>query len=282
MKTMLITDFKSQEFQTNKMSIIDFHTHAFADALAPRAIAKLSQSANARAYHDGTLTGLLSSMDHAGIDCSLILSIATRPEQFEPILRWSEQIRSKRILPLASVHPDDPQALAHIRQVAEAGLPGIKLHPYYQNFRLDEGRMLPLYEVIQDCGLLLICHTGFDQAFPRDRRAEPKRIMRVLDQLPKLKFVATHLGAWCDWEEMRRHMLGRPIWMDLAFALEFMDATTSRALLMEHPAEYLLFGTDSPWADQTEAVGQLRRLGLARELEDMILGGNAARLLNIH
>jgi predicted TIM-barrel fold metal-dependent hydrolase len=52
-------------------------------------------------------------------------------------------------------------------------------------------------------------------------------------------------------------------------------------MLRAHPAEYVLFGTDSPWDDQTVALQRLRSLDLGRELEDAILSTNASRLLDV-
>ena len=93
-----------------------------------------------KAKLDGRISSLLKSMDEAGIERSVICSIATKPEQFEPILKWSKEIASERIVPFASVHPADPLAAQQVRAVARAGLRGIKLHPYYQRFDLDEER----------------------------------------------------------------------------------------------------------------------------------------------
>lgn len=46
-------------------------------------------------------------------------------------------------------------------------------------------------------------------------------------------------------------------------------------------ADHLLFGTDSPWDGQTEALARFRTLPLADEEKNAILGGNAQRLLNL-
>ncbi len=262
------------------MEIIDIHTHAFPDALAPRALAALEAGATTRAFLNGTVKALLESMDAAGIARSAVHSIATRPAQFLPILQWSEKIRSDRIIPFPSVHPADPAAEDNIRRIREAGFRGLKLHPYYQDFVLDAPEMAPLYAAVRDCGLALFCHTGFDMAYPRDRRADPRRIMNVVRRFPGLCFISTHCGAWCDWEEVRRHLLGQPVWIETAFSLECMDAGSARALLLGHPAEYLMFGTDSPWTDQAQAIAQVRRLNLGAPREELLLGGNAARLLD--
>ncbi len=260
--------------------IIDFHTHAFPDQVAARAIPTLEAKGNVRARLDGTVKALLGSMDEAGIDRSVLCSIATRPEQYQAILDWSQLIRSERIEPLPSVHPVDPEMVSRIAEIAALGFRGIKLHPYYQDFVLDEERLVPLYRALADHNLFVVCHTGYDIGFPRDDRAAPRRIAALIDRFPDLRFIATHLGAWDDWDEVRRHLLGRSLLMDISFSLAFLAPTQARALLQEHPPELLLFGSDSPWEGQGEALARLGALGLDRELELAIVFSNAQRLLS--
>ncbi|MFP4564308.1 MAG: amidohydrolase, partial [Spirochaetia bacterium] len=59
------------------MNIVDFHTHAFPDELAARAVPALEAEADIEAVLDGTVTSLLESMDRAGIERSVVASIAT-------------------------------------------------------------------------------------------------------------------------------------------------------------------------------------------------------------
>jgi len=263
------------------VQITDFHTHAFPDALAERAMTTLlAETDDVTAWHDGRLSSLLSSMDRAGIQRAVVCSIATKPEQFGKILAWSAEIRSERIVPFPSLHPADPDPAQRVRDVAAAGFQGIKLHPYYQDFLLDAPALDPVYAALADCGLMLVCHTGFDVAFPRTRKADPARIAAVLARHPDLRFIATHLGSWEDWDEVERHLLGRPVYMEISYSLHILGKERSRELLTGHPREYVLFGTDSPWQDQSAAVRQLRDLDLGPDWERAILSGNAARLLD--
>lgn len=259
--------------------IIDFHTHAFPDELAARAIPFLEEEGNIKACLNGTTGDLLRSMDRAGIARSVICSIATKPHQFQAILEWSLAVRSERLIPLPSVHPRSEKLGDEIRQVAAAGFAGIKLHPYYQDFALDEERLTPLYEALIRHNLLVVMHTGYDIAFPRVPLCDPSRIRKVMDRFPGLKLVTTHLGAWDDWEASRRLLIGRPIYMEISFALDFLDRETARQMLTSHPADYFLFGSDSPWADQHGALELLHGLDLEPSLLKKILGENAAGLL---
>lgn len=260
--------------------IIDFHTHAFPDPVAERAMPQLEEEGNIKAVLDGKVSSLLRSMDRAGIEASVVASIATRPQQFERILNWSAEIASDRIVPFPSVHPDDPSGAEHVQLIHARGFKGVKLHPYYQGFSLDDERVLPLYRAMEECGLVLLCHTGFDLAFPRERRCDPVRILRVLERFPGLAFVASHLGAWEDWDEVERHLVGRPIYLDLSFAIDGIGPPRARELILRHPPEYMLFGSDSPWAGQQETIDQVRGLELGAQRERLLFAENAMRLLD--
>lgn len=259
--------------------VIDIHAHAFPDALAARAIPALEAEGNCKAALDGTIASLLRSMDEAGIDRSVVLSIATKPDQASAILRWSEAIRSDRLEPFPSVHPADPHAAARVGEIARAGFRGIKLHPYYQGFDLDEERLAPIYGAMEEAGLILLCHTGFDMAFPRDRKADPARITRVVERFPGLSFVVTHLGAWEDWDEVEARLLGRPVYMETSYSLPYMPPARAVSMMTRHGMDRVLFGSDSPWAGQREALAELRALGLDAESLAKVEGGNARRLL---
>lgn len=260
--------------------IIDFHAHAFPDALAPRAMKSLlDEVPGMPAFLDGTVGSLLGSMDRAGIESSVICCIATKIDQFEPILSWCREIRSDRLIPFPSVHPADPRMAERIDQIADEGFLGLKLHPFYQDFYAAQDMMLGFYEQVARRDLLLVMHTGFDIAFPPQRRADPKTLAEVTERFEDLKFVATHLGAWRQWDEVRRYLLGRPIYIEISLAMEDLGPVASREMLMAHPQEYLLFGTDSPWTDQGATLSRLQALNLPQRRLSRILYDNAADLL---
>lgn len=259
--------------------IIDFHTHAFPDNLAERAVTHLAHEGGIKCYLDGKLDSLIESMEKYEIEKSVVCSIATKPKQYKPIFEWSKSITSGKIIPFPSFHPEDPMAMERIDEIKGEGFKGIKMHPFYQDFYLDEERMFPIYEKISEQKLMLVVHTGFDMAFEFIRRADPLRIVKVIEKFPALKLITTHLGAWKDWEEVERHILGKNIYMETSFSLEVMDEEKVRAIFDKHPKEYILFGTDSPWAEQGEAISMFKSLELGEDAERLILSDNAERLL---
>ena len=65
--------------------IIDFHTHTFPDELADRAVGTLAHSGGIHNYLDGRVDSLKESMKKAGIDYSVLLPVATKPNQCDTI-----------------------------------------------------------------------------------------------------------------------------------------------------------------------------------------------------
>ena len=51
-------------------------------------------------------------------------------------------------------------------------------------------------------------------------------------------------------------------------------------MVRKHGADRILFGTDSPWYDQTKAVNDFNNTDLTQEEKDKIFGKNANDLFN--
>lgn len=264
------------------MGVIDMHTHAFPDKLAERAVPKLEAAADWKARLDGRISSLLASMDQAGVDVSVVCPIATKPDQVEGILQWCLQIRSDRLAPFPSVHPEGPDAADWLRRIAGEGFKGIKLHPMYQDFHADDARLLELYAVCAECRLAVLIHCGRDLAFaPDDDRADPCRMAAALQAVPGLTLIATHMGGWRMWDEASQDLVGRNCRLETSFSLGELPPDQAVAMIRRHGVERVLFGTDSPWADQAEEIARVRSLGLSVAEQEKILHDNAAALLGL-
>lgn len=76
-------------------------------------------------------------------------------------------------------------------------------------------------------------------------------------------------------------MLGKNVYMELSFSLDYMSEDEIKKMIASHPKEYILFGSDSPWDEQSKVVRQFCELKLGEELEELILYKNAAGLLGL-
>ena len=262
-----------------QMNAIDVHVHAFPDDLGPRAIAKLEAQCPWSSVARGTIGELIKSMDAAGIDASVVCTIATKPGQVKGILKWCQKIRCERIKPLPSVHPQDKDKPKWIGRFAKEGFVGIKLHPMYQEFTADETAADEIYAAAAEHGLIVAAHCGRDIAFPLDDRASPQRLARVLEKFDGLKLLCTHMGGWRMWDEVERHILGTGCYLETSFALEELGPQRAVAMMRMHGIERVMFGTDWPWKRQDDEVQRIKHLPITAAEANAILFSNAAKLL---
>ncbi len=260
---------------------IDIHTHAFPDEIAPRAIEALSKCSGVAPNTDGTLAGLADSMRRAGIDKSVVAPIATKPAQVASINRWSAESNRGHddIICLGTLHPDQDDWRPDIEGLVGDGIPGIKLHPDYQLFFVDDARVIPMYRALADAGLFLLFHAGVDIGLPPPVHCTPDRLARVLDAIPDLTVIAAHMGGYKCWDDVERYLAGRDLFFDTCYTFADLGADRMTALIKAHGPERVLFGTDSPWTDQAAELANIRSLELDPTEIDAILGGNAQRLL---
>lgn len=259
--------------------IIDVHAHVFPDSLAPRALAALTENAGDYVpFTDSTLSGLIVSMKISGVDRSWIASIATKPAQAASILKWSATISSPGILPLGSVHPRSPDFESEIVAYIDAGFSGIKLHPLYQDFLVDDRALDPFFTALERSGMFLLLHAGNDAGFPGMDNASPQRIVRLLSRFPSLPLIAAHFGGWQVWPAVFERLAGLPCYFDTSFIGE-VPQNLRDAIFEKHGIDNFVFGTDSPWQDQGEQVRLIKNLPLSAVEKEKIFSLNALRLL---
>ena len=265
--------------------LIDFHTHVFPDALAPRAIASLAAQANETPSTDGTVAGLLASMKAAGITHSVTLPVLTKVEQFDKVNEYAASLEGvPGIIPFGGAHPDDDNIDAHLDRLVSLGLRGIKLHPAYQHTFVDDERYVRLIRGAVERGLVVLLHSGFDAGFPDELHCSPERAARMLDLVGEAgrgRIVLAHSGANKLADDVIRHLAGRDVYFDLGYTLGNDDPAVTARIIRAHGAHRILFATDSPWNDQSEDVRRLDMLGLTPFERALIAWHNAGRLLGM-
>ncbi|HNW93333.1 MAG TPA: amidohydrolase family protein [bacterium] len=254
--------------------IIDCHAHGFPDKIAEKAVVQLEDHYGMKFRNPGTLAGLLASADAAGVSRLLVHTAVTKPSQTIVNNDWAASIQSDRVLPFGSMHPGFADIRGEFRRIRRFGLRGIKLHPDFQQFNLDDPAAFPIYDACGD-DLLLMIHVG-DAKF---EYSSPTRMARVLDRFPRLKVILAHLGGWQRWDEARTTLYGRPVYIDTSVALAYMPPERAVELIRAHGADHVLFGSDYPYTTHREELARVAALGLTDAEQRMILGGNAARML---
>ena len=263
--------------------IIDFHTHAFPDTLAPKALHVLTTSID-NIYppvHDGTVSGTLRNMDNCGVDLSVVLPVVTRQEQFVRSNEWIAAIESPRLVAFGGIYPHTDDYKRDIDFVVSLGLRGLKFHAEYQEFVLDEPKMLKIYDYALGKGLILLHHAGFDPAYPPPFRSTPQQFARVVQLMRGGVIIAAHFGGHDQWDEVLEHLAGEDIYLDTSMGFEYFTREQFLSITEKHGADRILFGSDAPWSDAKDEIARLNAMPLSDEDKAAILGGNGRRLLGV-
>ena len=160
-----------------KERIIDAHTHIFPMKIAAKAVASIGDFYDL-AMHDGqgTAEALLKSGREIGTERYLVCSTATKPAQVKSIndFIWEESALHPEFIPFATMHPDLEDLEQEMERILERGYYGIKLHPDFQEFNIDDDRAMEIYRMAEG-RLAILFHTGD----PRYDYSAPRRMERV-------------------------------------------------------------------------------------------------------
>lgn len=277
--------------------VIDFHTHTFPDRIANGAIDKLSRTSGTMPYTDGTESGLLQSMSEAGVQYSVTLPVATNPDKVSRINDTAVLNQPQDgLIRFGAIHPDCPHWKEELIKLASNGCKGIKLHPVYQNVPLDDLRYLRILDCAGELGLIVVTHAGDDIGFPGVIRCSPAMALHAIEEVGPVKLVLAHMGGWHCWDEVNRLLVDTPALLDTSFCtgsialrpectqdrdLGLMSVEYFTDMIRCFGADRVLFGTDSPWASQKDAVSLLQSLPLTEKEKEQILWQNAASLLQL-
>jgi len=186
----------------------------------------------------------------------------------------------------------DPWALppqrnvAHLREMAERGARGVKLHPVLQKFEPNDPRLHPVYQACTEMGLTVLSHTG--PARDGEPFAEVPAFAPMLAEFPGLTVVLAHLGGG-KWQDTLAVARAFPkVAFDLCEIIEWAGAPGAptaaelATLIRDIGPERVVLGSDYPWYEPAHTAELVESLPvLSRAEKDAILGENAARILRL-
>jgi predicted TIM-barrel fold metal-dependent hydrolase len=285
-------------FCYNLAMIIDFHTH-----VVPPQIKKNhnkyvdSDPCFAILYSDkkaklATADELIASMDKDGIDISVManigwtthdLCVETNDYILESIARYPD-----RLIGFCTVQPNSyDAAIAEIERCAKEGIRGVgEMRPDVQYFNLlDEEIMAPFIEVIRKYNLILLTHTSepVGHNYPGKGIITPDILYPFITRFPDLTIVCAHWGGGLPFyalmPEVKRAM--NNVFFDTAASPFLYSPQVYNHVIQLVGGDRILFGSDYPLLAQSRVVNEIKSLDLPEETENLILFGNAQRLLGI-
>lgn len=280
--------------------IIDIHTHTFPESIASKALKKLSDSSRAVPYTDGTENGRNLSMNEAGIDISINLAVATKPQQVESINNLAINSilseKSENIIEFGSMHPEYENVKDELKRIKREGVKGIKIHPAFYQLDISDKRIKNIIYEASAVDLIIVTHAGWDIGFEEANYIPVESLLDIDKEIGPKKMILAHMGGWNDWERVENYLAGSDYYFDTSFSIGKVNARSDlkdpmRTYNMEdedfvrlckkHGTDKILFGTDSPWADQKEYVEKIKELDFNEDEKERIFSQNAKKLLEL-
>ncbi len=263
---------------------IDIHAHAFHQKIAEKATLQLKEHYKMLPVGNGTWEDMVPRLKACGIQYSTVLSAATKKEQVEPANKYAVSLmKTPGVIPFGTMHPDYEDIDGMLAYLWDNGVRGIKLHPDFQGFRLDDPRLDKLFGAIEGRFTLLV-HVG-DRLPPKENPSCPYKVAAIHKKYPKLQMVAAHFGGVWHWQYVLDAMQGmNDIYMDTSSTLFAIPQDLLEQIYHAFPKENFLFGSDYPLGDCANEIRLLQeRLRLSdTEIEGIMTNANALGLTEGH
>lgn len=257
----------------------DAHAHIYPGKIAEKATASVGDFYHIPMQNVGLPHVLAQRGGEAGIDRFLVCSVATKVEQVRSINQFIQEKCQKypQFIGLGAWHQDITDISGEMDDIQARGLRGIKLHPDFQEFMIDDPKMLDVYREAHRRGLPILFHTGDS----RTEFSSPHRLMNVIDKLPDFTCIAAHLGGYSEWEEARRELSGTNVYIDTSSSLFKISPEEAKENIAHFGVDHTMFGTDFPMWDPKEELERFFALGFSQEENQAMLYDNFARLFQL-
>lgn len=261
------------------MYFIDFHCHVYPDAIAPKAADSIRKFYRlGDDYMDGRVQTLLNYGTKAGVEKFVILPVSLRPTNTRHINEFIiEQVAQEpRFFGYGTIHAGMQNLCEEVEYIMSHGLLGLKMHSDCQVFPIDDPRLYPVYDMVQD-KLPILFHMG-DQRYDYSR---PARLRKVLDLFPKLQVIAAHFGGYTMYDIAAEELKDKDCFFDVSSSLMFMEEGVAESYINRHGAERFVYGSDFPMWNPVVEMERFQQLKLTDAQKEQIAHITAEGILGI-
>ncbi len=261
------------------LKIIDFHTHIYPEPIARKAAQSIREFYQIQDVTlDGTVQQLLELGKNAGIDKFVTLPVAMKPAQTGHINDFmvAQAAAHPEFIGFGTVHAAMEGLTEEVQRILDLGLRGLKIHPDFQLFIIDDPRLFPMYEMIQG-KIPVIYHMGD----PRYDFSHPKRLRHVLELFPRLDVVAAHFGGYSMYQTGCEYLEDTNCVFDISSSIMFMPEGVPEAYIRRYGAERMVFGSDFPLWNPEQEVQRFLDLKLTDQEREQIAHKTAEELLKL-
>lgn len=264
------------------LKIFDAHCHIFPEKIAAKASVNIGRFYDLHMDFDGSVKTLMELYARAGVDKCLVQSVATSPAQVRSIndfIAESVKEHPDMFVGFCSLHPlmEKKEIEAEIDRAIALGLKGIKLHPDFQRFRIDERKAYDIYEAAEG-RMPILFHTG---DFRYDY-SSPKRLANALKDFPRLVAIGAHFGGWSEWDDGEKYLADNPnVYVDTSSSLYSVSPEKALEYIRAFTPDRVMFGTDYPMWSVEDELRRMEKIDLTDSEREKVMYKTACGLLGI-
>ncbi|MCQ2387682.1 MAG: amidohydrolase family protein [Clostridia bacterium] len=261
------------------MEIIDSHAHIYPEKIAQKATDAIGDFYDIKMQMpSGTADRLLEDGLKAGITRFVVHSCATKASQVHSINEFikGEIDKHKEFIGFMTLHQDlsEEEIFNEVEWCVKNGFKGVKLHPDFQKFNIDDENVFKIYRAVEN-KLPILFHTG-DNRFTYSK---PYRLAKVAKKFNKVNFIGAHFGGYRCWDEVDVYNGLNNVYFDTSSSLPFINSEKAENLIKKFGVEKFFFGTDFPMWEAKGELERFNKLSLNLREKEMILSKNIKALL---
>jgi len=266
------------------MEIINAHAHIYPDKIAQKATDAIGDFYGIKMEKSsGTAENLIESGSAIGVSRYLVHSCATKATQVRAINEFikREVQMHPEFLGFMTLHEDlsQEEIEGEISWAIENGFHGIKLHPDFQRFYVDEESAQRFYKVVSELNVPfpILLHIGDD----RYDYSHPERLIKMAKAYPKVKFIGAHFGGYRCWHLVDGYNGLDNVYFDTCSSLPFISVEQAKSIIDKLGVEKFFFGDDFPMWDAKSEFERFMKIKLTDNDREKILARNVKNLLEL-
>lgn len=272
---------KLKRREKNFMEIIDAHAHIYPEKIAAKATDTIGIFYDIKMeMPKGTAEQLLEDGGRAGISRYVVHSVATTARQVRSINEFikRETLAHPEFIGFITLHQDlsEEEIISEVEWAVANNMHGIKLHPDFQKFNIDDEAAEKFYRAAEG-KLPVLLHIGDN----RYEYSKPYRLVNMAKKYPGVNFIAAHFGGYRCWEDAHLYRGLDNMYFDTCSSLPFISPKRAKEIIDMHGADKFFFATDFPMWNATSELERFNQIPLTDEEREMIFSKNIKRLLKL-
>lgn len=251
----MTTDQNDNDGADHFSPAIDAHTHLLPSSLTEAIRRALTGEAGWEFSHPVTRSGIEGILTDAGVSAYVALPYVHEKGMAADLNDWlcSQAVDSDRLIPFATVHPEDDDVALLVRKAFEQGARGLKFHCPVQECKPGDPRIQPALDVAVEYDRPVTYHGGTAPMFEESPYVGHDVFAELVASYPDLRVCCAHMGTFEVEQFVALAREHANVYLDTTFAMSTeaeetmgFDPSSIPDATFVDLSESIMYGSDLP------------------------------------